>query len=114
MQFLDLRELQRFLGVQCQKLQLMNLRCSALINGAGNDFTAEEVAKAFEELKAAFKESVLFSTSVYERLPKFIDGLVTTSWIGETAKMKCAFNKLDAVLNESRRLIKDYEAKAKK
>ena len=114
MQFLDLRELQRFLGVQCQKLQLMNLRCSALINGAGNDFTAEEVAKAFEELKAAFKESVLFSTSVYERLPKFIDGLVTTSWIGEAAKVTRAFNKLDAILNESRRLIKNYEAKAKK
>jgi hypothetical protein len=92
----------------------MNLRCSALINGAGNDFTAEEVAKAVEELKAALKESVVFSIMIYERLPKFIDGLVTTSWIGETAKMKRAFNKLDAVLNESRRLIKDYEAKAKK
>jgi len=114
MQLLDLRELQRFLGMQRQKLQLMNLRCAALINGEGKDFAAEEVAKAVEELKAAFKECAVFSILIYERLPKFVDGLVTTSWIGETAKMKRAFNKLDAVLNETRRLIKDYEAKARK
>lgn len=113
MQFPDLCELQRSLGEQCQKLQFMNLRCNALILGTDLDFTAEEVAKAFEELKAARKESVIFSIMIRERLPHFADGLVT-SWIGETAKVMQAFNKFDAALSESRRLIDIYEAKAQK
>lgn len=111
MQFPDLCELQRSLGEQCQRLQFINLRCNALILGKDLDFTADEVAKAFEELKAARKESVVFSIVIRERLSQLADGLVT-SWIGETAKVTQAFTKFDAALSESRRLIEIYEAKA--
>jgi hypothetical protein len=113
MQFPDLCELQRSLGEQCQKLQFINLRCNALINGKDLDFTDEEVAKAFEELKAARKESRVFSIVIREHLSLLVDGLVT-SWIGETAKVMQAFTKFDAALRESRRLIEVYEAKARK
>lgn len=113
MQFPDLCELQRSLGEQCQKLHFINLRCNALIIGKDLDFTDEEVAKAFEELKAARKESLLFSTVIREHLSLLVDGLVT-SWIGETAKVTQAFTKFDAALRESHRLIEIYEAKAQK
>lgn len=113
MQFPDLCELQRSLGEQCQKLQFINLRCNALIIGKDLDLTDEEVAKAFEELKAARKESLVFSIMIREYLPRFADGLVT-SWIGETAKVTQAFTKFDAALRDSRRLIEIYEAKAQK
>lgn len=48
-----------------------------------------------------------------EQLTKNVPHLIPV-WIRETANVMAAFKEFDAALNESRRLIANYEAKKKK